>query len=51
MRFLGATIFGVMAATASFFAMLWPGIGPILLLGTLPLWLLFFVFLLRAARP
>jgi len=50
MRFLGSAIFGVLALTASVFAMSWPYIGPFLLIATLPLWLLFIVFLLRAAK-
>jgi hypothetical protein len=51
MRFLGAAVFGVLALAASLFAMIWPHIGPFLLLGALPLWLLFIVFLIRAAKP
>jgi hypothetical protein len=50
-RFFGAAVFGLMALAASPFALVWPYIGPFLLLGALPLWLLFIVFLFRAAKP
>ncbi|MHA3774873.1 hypothetical protein ACXR0O_25415 [Verrucomicrobiota bacterium sgz303538] len=52
MRFLGAAVFGVLALTATLFAtVFYAAFGGLLLLGALPLWLLFIVFLLRAARP
>jgi ABC-type transport system involved in cytochrome bd biosynthesis fused ATPase/permease subunit len=51
-RFLGASIFGVLALAATLFAVsFYSAFGALLLLGALPLWLLFIVFLLRAARP
>ena len=43
---------GVLALAATLFAVSWySAFGALLLLGALPLWLLFIVFLLRAARP
>jgi hypothetical protein len=51
MRFLGAAIFGVMALATTLFALKWYGLfGGLLLLAALPLWLLFFLFLQRAAK-
>lgn len=52
MRFLGAAVFGVLALIATLIAtVFYSAFGGLLLLGALPLWLLFIVFLLRAARP
>jgi hypothetical protein len=50
-RFLGASIFGILALGMTLLAtVMHPAFGGLLLLGALPLWLLFFVYLLRAAR-
>jgi hypothetical protein len=52
MRFFGAAVFGVLALTATILAVSWYRVfGGLLLLTALPLWILFFVFLVRAAKP
>ena len=51
MRFSGALIFGFLALVATLFSVVWhPAFGGLLLIGSLPLWLLFILFLLRAGR-
>jgi hypothetical protein len=52
MRFFGAAVFGVLAAATTVLAMTWfRPFGALLLLTASPLWVLFFVFLIRALKP
>ena len=51
MRFMGVSVVGLLALFATFFAVIWPYLGPFLLLAAVPLWLLFIFFLARSLRP
>jgi hypothetical protein len=51
MKFGRAFIFGVAAVFAMLLSSFWPSIGWIFMLVSLPLWLLFIAFLVRALRP
>jgi hypothetical protein len=52
MRFFGAAVFGILAAATTLVAVSWyRPFGELLLLTASPLWILFFVFLIRAMKP
>lgn len=50
-KFARVFVFGVLAVFATLMASFWPAIGWMFLLISLPLWLLFVAFLIRALRP
>jgi hypothetical protein len=52
MKFFGAAVFGGLAIAATVVAVQWyRPFGELLLLTASPLWILFFVFLIRAIKP
>jgi hypothetical protein len=51
MKFFGAILFGLLALISTLFALSWPAMHPLLLLGSAPFWLLFLVSLVHALKP
>jgi hypothetical protein len=50
-KFLGSFVFGALALLATVFPLAFGPFGATLLIAALPLWILFFVFLVRALKP
>jgi len=50
-KFARPIVFGLLALAAMVAASFWPSAGWIFMLFSLPLWLLFVVFLVRSHRP